>query len=83
MSNAKWVAHTKGGYTTDGFEICVIRDNNKHGKESYGWFGKDKILVSDSGGPCHGRIRHKFLWDGLVKLAHEMADILNKEEAKQ
>ena len=78
--SSKWVVHTKGGYTTDGFEICVIRDNNKHGKESYGWFDKNKILVSESGSLCKNKIANKIIWDGLVELAHKVADILNESE---
>lgn len=81
MKKAKWVVHTKGGRTTDGFEVCVIRDDNRHGKASYGWFGKDKIYISDCGGPCHHKIANKMIWDGLVELAHKVADALNKEES--
>ena len=77
---SKWVVHTKGGYTTDGFEICVIRDNNKHGKESYGWFDKDKICVSESSRLCRNKIANKIIWDGLVELANRVADILNESE---
>jgi hypothetical protein len=76
---SKWVVHTKGGYTTDGFEVCVIRADNKHGKESYGWFDKDKIYISGSGGPCHHKIVSKMIWDGLVELAHKVADKMNEE----
>lgn len=81
MTNAKWVVHTKGGYTTDGFEVCVIRDDNEHGKRSYGWMGRDKIYISDSGGPCQNRVASKMIWDGLLELAHKVADELNRQEA--
>jgi len=81
MNKAKWVAHTKGGYTTDGFEVCVIREDNTHGKRSYGWMGRDKIHISDSGGPCRNRVANKMIWDGLVELAHKVADELNRQEA--
>ena len=82
QSKSKWVVHTKGGYTTEHFEVCVIRDDNKHGKQSYGWIDKDKILISSSGGPCRYRIVSKMIWDGLVELAYKVADELNKEEAQ-
>ena len=81
MNKAKWVVHTKGGYTTDHFEVCVIRDDNEHGKQSYGWHDKNKIHISDSGGPCRNRIASKMIWDGLVELAHKVAAELNKQEA--
>ena len=31
--------------------------------------------------PCHYYIQHKMIWDGLVELAHKVADKLNQEEA--
>jgi len=76
---SKWIVHTKGGYTTDYFEICVLLSDNKHGKQSYGWYGEDKIYISDSGGPCHHKIASKMIWDGLVELAHKVADKMNEE----
>ncbi len=81
MNKAKWVVHTKGGYTTQSYEVCVIRDDNEHGKQSYGWIGKDKIHIGCDGGPCRYNIQHKMIWDGLVELAHKVADHLNAEEA--
>ena len=78
---AKWVVHTKGGYTTDGYEVCVIRDDNEHGKQSYGWIGKDKIHIGSDGGPCRYKIQNKMIWLGLVELAQRVADALNAEEA--
>ena len=81
MNKAKWVVHTKGGYTTQSYEVCVIRDDNTHGKRSYGWIGKDKIHIGSDGGPCRYSIQHKMIWDGLLELAHKVADHLNAEEA--
>lgn len=78
---SKWVVDIKGGYTTDIFEICVLRSDNKHGKESYGWIGKDKLLISQSGGPCRDKIASKMIWEKLVRVAKEVAEELNKEEA--
>jgi len=84
MTKSKWVVHTKGGYTTSGgFEVCVIRDDNEHGKQSYGWHDKDKLHISDCGGPCRHSIANKMIWDGLVDLAHKVADKLNEQEKMQ
>ena len=80
MSEDAWQPHTKGGPTTDSYEICVIRKSDKHGKASYGWYGKTKMHISSSGGPCHERVS-KSVWDKLVRVAHEVADELNAEEA--
>jgi hypothetical protein len=56
-----------------------LLSDNKHGKQSYGWYGEDKIYISDSGGPCHHKIVSKMIWDGLVELAHKVADKMNEE----
>ena len=75
-----WEVHTKGGHSTDSYEICVIRKSDKHGKASYGWHGKTKIHISDSGGPCRNRAE-KLVWKKLVRVAQEVADELNAQEA--
>lgn len=43
---AKWFAHTKGGPPESVFEVAVLREDNTHGKRSYGWFGEDKLFIS-------------------------------------
>lgn len=80
MNKDPWVPHTKGGPSTDSYEICVIRKNNEHGKKSYGWHDKNKIHISSSGGPCHDRVS-RLVWDKLVKVAAEVADEMNAQEA--
>lgn len=57
MSN-RWVTDFKvelpdepeGGWDADfvDFEISVVRENNKHGRTSYGWADEDKIIVFSS-----------------------------------
>ena len=79
LKPTKWIVNKKGGPSVDSFEISVIRENNRHGKESYGWFDKDKLLISSSGGPCRTKITRQ-VWDKLVKVAHEIADELNNAE---
>ena len=79
---AEWVVNTKGGPSTDSFEISVLRADNKHGKESYGWFGKAKLLVSHSGGPCRDKVSRQ-IWDKLVNVAEDVAHELNVKEAME
>lgn len=76
---AKWVVDVKGKPDSDSFEITVLRDDNEHGKLSYGWIGEDKLLISQSGGPCRDRINTK-IWNKLLKVAEEVADELNTEQ---
>jgi hypothetical protein len=77
-----WEVHFKGSEGTIPFEICVIRDTNKHGYQSYGWFGAEKILISHNGGPCQWPLI-PLVWDKQMLLAQEVADELNKEESRR
>ena len=74
-----WIVHCKGKSDRVPFEICVIRDDFEFGIESYGWFGKDKILISHSGGPCHYSVL-KLVWDKLMTVAQDVADKLNGKD---
>ena len=75
---AKWVVEIKGQAGAEGFEIAVLRDDNTHGKRSYGWFGDDKLLITHNGGPCRWPLTQK-VWDKQVAVAHEVAAELNEE----
>lgn len=77
---AKWIVNVKGRAGAEAFEISVIRADNKHGLSSYGWFDERKLLVTHNGGPCHDHLVPR-VWDGAVKLAHEVADEMNAAEA--
>lgn len=79
--NAKWVVDVKGEANQKIFEISVLRDNNILGKDSYGWFSEDKILITYSGGPCHWPLT-KQVWEKCVKVAHEVAEELNAIESE-
>jgi len=81
MSKAKWVVDVKGRAGSGPFEITVLRDNNEHGKRSYGWIGEDKLLITHNGGPCSWTLT-PLVWDKVIKLAHEVADELNAEEGE-
>ena len=74
-----WIVNTKGGPNRRSFEVSVLRENNRHGIASYGWFDESKSLISHNGGPCQWPVPDR-VWTGLVKLAHEFAEELNKQE---
>lgn len=80
-ASSMWIVDTKGGYGKDAFEISILRENNEHGKRSYGWFDDNKLLVSHSGGPCKWGVT-KQVWDGLIALAYKEADRLNSDDDK-
>ena len=55
-------------------EVSVIREDNKHGLESWGWGGREKIILF---GP--GEIECVADIDWMEKVAKTIADALNKE----
>ena len=72
----KWIVDVKGEANGSSFEISVLRENNTHGRESFGWFGVDKRLISSSGGPCRNCVTES-VWDMLIHVAHIEAAMLN------
>jgi hypothetical protein len=74
--SATWEVCIKGAAGQKSFEIAVLRSDNEHGKRSYGWFGREKLLISHNGGPCEWPVTQS-VWDKLVKVAHEIAAELN------
>lgn len=75
----KWIVDIKGGPNESPFEISVVRESNKHGRESFGWFGPDKHLISHNGGPCNDHVQ-AYVWNRLVSLAQQFARELNRAE---
>ena len=69
----KWSIQIHGS-RIGGFEISVLRENNRHGKASYGWFDEDKILIVE-----RDTMVPKRLWDAFLKLAKKESDRLNKK----
>lgn len=76
----KWLANVKGGLGSRSFEISVVRAGYKHGQDSYGWFDENKLLVTHS--VAMSAHMPKFMWDKLVRLAHEIAVELNESKNK-
>lgn len=76
---AKWVVDVKGCAGSECFEISVLRDDNNHGKRSYGWFGDEKLLITHNGGPCHWPLK-PIVWDKVVNIAQDVAEELNAAE---
>jgi hypothetical protein len=73
-----WIPFSKGSHKQAG-EICIIRKDNEHGMESYGWHNiRNKIIIYSAG---HNERLPKVIWDRLLKVAAEGAKTLNKETA--
>lgn len=74
-----WKVQVKGERCGDSWEISVVRENNKHGQRSWGWFDEHKLLVSHNGGPCHWPLL-PFVWDQQIAVANELCRQLNAGE---
>lgn len=74
-----WEVNVKGGGPGELFEISVLRSDNDIGKRSYGWFDRNKLLISSSGGPCRNHIARESIWQRLLKVAEETAAEMNAE----
>ena len=76
----QWKVNVHGERCGSSWEISVVRETNKHGQKSYGWFDENKLLVSHNGGPCHWPICG-FVWDQHMATAHELCRRLNSGES--
>ena len=74
-----WKVQVFGERCGRGWEISVVRDNNKHGQRFWGWFGEEKLLVSHNVGPCDWPICG-FVWDQQLTIANELCRRLNAGE---
>ena len=77
--HGKWETQSKGDPNGNSWEISVIRSDYEHGHQSWGWFDKNKLLISHNGGPCSWPLA-----PGLGPLMEELAkrycDMLNNGE---
>ena len=74
-----WKVQVFGERCSRAWEMSVVRESNKHGQRSWGWFGEGKLLVSHNGGPCDWPICG-FVWDQQLAIANELCQRLNAGE---
>jgi len=55
------------------YEISVLKADNAHGRESYGWFGENKMLIAGGSAPLCD-----FVVAAHIKTAEELCYRLNK-----
>lgn len=67
----RWIVNVKGDCNT--YEISVLRENNRHGIASYGWFSDDKRVIASN---VHRNfaVIDEYVRDALVRLARDYAD---------
>lgn len=74
---AKWLVQVKGDPNGARWEISVVREDNDHGRASWGWFDQNKLLVSHNGGPCDWPLAPG-LGALMVEVAERLAAHLNE-----
>ena len=74
--NPKWIVCIKGDSGLAPFEIAVVKETYLLGRNSYGWFGENKILISHSAYVCKEIPLH--VWEKLINLARKIATELNE-----
>jgi len=72
---SKWLVQVYGYRCSTFWEISVVREDNEHGRKSWGWFDSRKFLVSQSG-PCRTPLTG-YVWDEQLRVADELCKKLN------
>ena len=76
MSSHKWIAHMKEKAGSVDNEIAVIQADFKHGFDSYGWSGSNKLIIFDTtmvGVPNkYRRVTHQSAFSVAESIAKEL-----------
>lgn len=80
IQSSKWLVNLKGSVQEKIYEISIVRENNNHGIISFGWFGKNKVLIACNNSELGNWDIIPILWDLQLKLAKDLAAKLNLEE---
>lgn len=79
-----WKVQVLGSLKDGDVEISVIKKSNKHGQQSYGWGGLDKVILGTEDLVCdYGLTReeveeNKQIFDEIKKRASIICDAFNK-----
>jgi hypothetical protein len=80
----RWEVNLIGGPLDDAGEVSIIRKDFEHGKESYGWPGPMKIILSDSDTFSREENKYaKLVWKETVEFAARLAKKLNEIEGRK
>lgn len=74
----KWLVQVFGRRDTGNFEISLVREDNAHGRKSWGWFDHNKVLICHSGADRVTLMPQ--IWDAHIALAHDICDKMNAAE---
>lgn len=76
----EWKVNVFGERCGQSWEISVVRDSNKFGQKSWGWFDENKLLVSHNHHSVAGWAICGFVWDRQIEIATELCRRLNNGE---
>lgn len=76
----QWLVQVFGRRGDSSFEISIVRENNHHGRKSWGWFDANKLLVCHSG--TSRVMLTESIWNWQIAIANEVCDKMNAEEAE-
>ena len=74
----KWLVQALGNRERGSFEISLVREDNRHGRKSWGWFDANKLLITHNG--AGNIVMTKQIWDWQIAIANEVAEKLNAQE---
>lgn len=75
LLNGKWIVYIHGG-SDKSSEVSVVRENNRHGQKSWGWYGDSKILIYESRNATILSV-----WIAVLYAAKKVAREKNREES--
>ena len=74
-----WKVQVLGDPNSNRWEISAVKDDTEKDLfKTWGWFDKNKLLVSHSGGPCSWPLADG-LGDKMLEIAEELVKKLNSE----
>lgn len=77
----KWVVNVHGSHK--GGEISILRENNSHGKVSYGWDEKEWKEIVHTVETLYHKQLDKEVWNFALKRAQQLCDKKNLKEVKE
>ena len=82
MSMCEWVVSELPpvSKSDEQWEVSLVRSNNEHGLNSFGWEDEDKIIIADGSSYAPYSDDEPKNCKHAMKRAKVMADALNKEK---
>lgn len=70
--SGRWKANWLGETPREAYEIAVVRSDNAHGLQSWGWGGYDKLIIASDHGDVVPVWVRNMQYDLAEKVAHQL-----------